>query len=885
MTERDTIVDVSTGFIESGLFDKWVVRRESDEQRWIEYSPRTVEDTPADAPVAGLKIHVSAGLTSAGDVLSRVIPILARWGVPFKHAANLLHLAFLSNGGGGPTQIGKFLTAYPGDAMKARELGWELHSATSGLPGPRILSDIPLTEGSLIHFRYGAFTDGWVQLATGRITQARLGENGWESDDRSRPTEMPRLIAASLEDLDSSPHESRFVGSHYVRIQQLYASPRGSTWLGFSLYGDADELVVIKDARAHVTEGPGGVDARSRLRYEAEMLKTLSATGFTPKFLEAWDEEYHSYLIYRLVEGPTLADLIHALAADAMPLPIGVLRDWTSSLCAAIEAVHAAGFVVGDIKPANLIVADAGFQIIDLELAMPPTTSPVAGAGTRGYASPQQFDPEEGRSFADDVYSVGATLLAAALLTDAYILPDSFAAAKYELARDPGNALFATLAKCLDPLPENRPQTVRAVDRALRSREARGRVSVAQREVPVRDYLGVAEAVGNDLCESSLEQGRHRYWESQHPIQQGRAGRDLYAGSSGPALYLCQLYDATLNHKYLEIAESCGRWLAETAPNYSLARKMPGLYFGGCGPGLLYLKLGVLLRSSDWISRAAEIGRSASKTSPHSPDILTGEAGTGLYFLMLAQEVDDASFLDSASACLDHLASTREGAGFAWTIPPDHESLSGNAYLGFSHGTAGIGYFVAEYAGFTGDAGAKDLCLRLATWLAEFAEPNGEGLAWPITTNGEGPGPPYWCHGSGGIMRFLLSAYEATGESWLLDYATGAARMLVSRSSWTGPTQCHGLAGAVESLIDIWQETGNEFWFEQATELAENLMAYRSMSGWTMEYRDAWAPDLLVGEAGIGSAFLRLARPTFAHIVTRQAFRQSRPTTLIASSG
>lgn len=863
MNDHDGIQVAAARAGAAGLFAGWHVGGGGDGGTWTVYRPSGRYDAEV-----GLKIHISAGLGSAADLLDRVLPILARARYPFKHAATMQHLAWLSSGRAGVAQIGKFLTVYPPSSPDARRLAWALHQATTGLGGPRIAGDVPVTAGSLVHVRYGAFTERWLQLPTGRITTARRAGDSWEPDEREAPTPVPRPA-----------------GGRYVLAQRLHASPKGSTWLGFRIDGDGDDLLVVKQAHAFVMEAADGADARSRLRHEAELLRTLAGTGVTPDLVDAWDEADLSFLVYRLVEGPTFASLLTALAEQLTRPPISVLRGWAAQLCDAVGAIHAAGLVLGDVKPANLIVTDRGFRVVDVELTGPPTSEPVPGIGTPGYMSPQQGDPAMGRGFSDDVYAVGATLLSAALLVDASALPDSRRAALYELARDPGNAYFTTVARCLDPDPAGRPGSVEEIRHAVHRTRARGRSATPPRRpsqssssAPRR--LELARDVGDILLRSAVRRGRHVFWTSQHPIQSGQAGRDLYAGSAGPALFLAALATATRDGEYLEAALGTGRWLWEAPPTYARQVPMPGLYFGECGPGLLYLALAGLTGDDGWARRARAVADRVHAMPAHSPDLMTGAAGTVLYLLAVHRALGDESMLARAGALVEGLARTCDRPGFRWPIPPDHDGLSGQAYLGMSHGTAGIGYAIAEYAAAAEDVAAHRLCADVAAWLVDQAVPclpDGSGLTWSASGDPGSPRAVYWCHGAPGILRFLVRASEVTGEAALIDAAERAGRTVVAGSVWCGTSQCHGLAGNVEALVDLWQGTGDDRWLRLAGELADNLAACRRDDGdWPTEYRDVVAPDLMVGRAGVGAGFLRLAVPHSDHLLSPAA---SRPVT------
>src|ERR1700738_877760 len=67
----------------------------------------------------GWKLHVSATVKSAEDVLLAVLPVLLSAKVTFKVALSPAHLADLNDGRGGLSQVGKFVTVYPRNDISA----------------------------------------------------------------------------------------------------------------------------------------------------------------------------------------------------------------------------------------------------------------------------------------------------------------------------------------------------------------------------------------------------------------------------------------------------------------------------------------------------------------------------------------------------------------------------------------------------------------------------------------------------------------------------------------------------------------------------------------------------------------------------------------------
>ncbi|MBE1488597.1 class IV lanthionine synthetase LanL [Plantactinospora soyae] len=107
--------------------------------------------------VQGWKLHVSATVLSAPEVLAACAPLLVETGTAFEYVATGPELAALNGPWAPRSDGGKFLTAYPATDELFRELAKRLDEATVGMVGPAILSDQPYRPGGVVHYRYGAF--------------------------------------------------------------------------------------------------------------------------------------------------------------------------------------------------------------------------------------------------------------------------------------------------------------------------------------------------------------------------------------------------------------------------------------------------------------------------------------------------------------------------------------------------------------------------------------------------------------------------------------------------------------------------------------------------------------------------------------------------------
>lgn len=139
-----------------------------------------------------------------------------------------------------------------------------------------------------------------------------------------------------------------------------------------------------------------------RRRFERE--GRLAAGVVHPNVVRVYDvgsDDDGPYLVMELVEGPSVAD------ADVDQRRAG---DVGAEIASALAALHIAGIVHGDVKPANILLADGGARLTDFGVARfsaDTSTGPVWA--TPSYAAPE-VAAGGAPTPASDVYSLAIVL-------------------------------------------------------------------------------------------------------------------------------------------------------------------------------------------------------------------------------------------------------------------------------------------------------------------------------------------------------------------------------------------------------------------------------------------------------------------------------------------
>ena len=356
----------------------------------------------------------------------------------------------------------------------------------------------------------------------------------------------------------------------------------------------------------------------------------------------------------------------------------------------------------------------------------------------------------------------------------------------------------------------------------------------------------------------------------------------LYAGTPGVVLFLLELHRATGQRDYLDEARLGADHLLAVVEQ----TKGEGLYTGIAGIGFtlgeVYRATGEAKYSAGVRSVVTRLQRSAMTSgdgaawSPVS-DVIGGTAGTGLFLLHAARTLPSPDALALATRAGRQLLASgiAEHGGTKWRMAPEVQRLMPN----FSHGTAGIAFFLVELYRATRDRAFLDGALAGARYLKAVAHTEGDVcLIFHHEPEEDGRKLFYlgYCHGPAGTARLWYSLYKATGEREWLEWTERSARGILTSGIpqqqtagfWNNVSQCCGSAGVASFFLSLHQATKKPEYLAFARTMTASLLGKvtRDAQGarW-IQAEHRVRPELLVaqtgwmqGAAGVGAWLLRL---------------------------
>jgi type 2 lantibiotic biosynthesis protein LanM len=342
---------------------------------------------------------------------------------------------------------------------------------------------------------------------------------------------------------------------------------------------------------------------------------------------------------------------------------------------------------------------------------------------------------------------------------------------------------------------------------------------------------------------------------------------DLYDGTAGICLFLAYLDAIEPQPEF--------RQAAERALAYSIEQrntKLIGAFQGATGLIYLLTHLTQLWNKPELLDLAVSLSDELMPriSDDRYFDILHGVAGIIPVMLNLA-EATFGKGLDCAERCAQHLLkhATHKDDTLSWLHNPP-ELAQGNL-TGFSHGAGGMGWTLIWLGCYTNQPEYIAAGRQAFAYEASQFDPD-ERDWYDLRTSALALNPNgrhfanAWCSGAAGIGLSRIASWAALGKTddEILRDAYIALNATVRNFQKLGnDSLCHGKAGNAELLLRIAKLKDEPY-----LQMEANVQAQAQWRNFEKAQR--WVcgisgndvlPGLMLGLAGIGMHFLRLAYP------------------------
>lgn len=227
--------------------------------------------------------------------------------------------------------------------------------------------------------------------------------------------------------------------------------------------------------------------------------------------------------------------------------------------------------------------------------------------------------------------------------------------------------------------------------------------STKQDFVSDEDWISLALKSEIFIEQAKFNSDEGETWKIMPDSINSKGDKSLYSGAPGIIIFYLELYNATNNPDFLDEAKLGADYLISTLHDSIYSPYEVGLYIGIAGIGFSLTEVYKSTKDPVYLNAALKtidlLEASATKTENginwgSITDIVYGSSGIGLYLHYIADELKlpkaDSLSLLVANELLENPIKTSNG--LRWKFLPDYDRFMDN----FSHGTAGIAYFLSQ---------------------------------------------------------------------------------------------------------------------------------------------------------------------------------------------
>jgi lantibiotic modifying enzyme len=349
----------------------------------------------------------------------------------------------------------------------------------------------------------------------------------------------------------------------------------------------------------------------------------------------------------------------------------------------------------------------------------------------------------------------------------------------------------------------------------------------------------------------------------------------LYGGTSGIALFLAETWRLTGEARFRELARAAVRHALRRAPALHAQHRL-GFYDGLIGIAYAALRVGRLTDTPELedYARALLAPLVAADFDIMGLDVIDGAAGAAPALLLLAQWLKAPEYAALARHLGDRIVAgaRKTDGGWSWAFGASRaEEVDGLHLTGLSHGASGMGWALIELYAAIGEHEFRNGALEAFRYEDRWFRPTEDN--WPDFRDHAGD-PALaacamgWCHGAPGIGLTRLRALELENDPHFrvdAERAVRGVRRRLSGHRWTERdfSPCHGGSGLCEFLLEAADVLNDAAARRLALRVAGEAAQRHAHApdGWPGGVQRGPNPSLMIGSAGIGYFFLRIADP------------------------
>lgn len=307
----------------------------------------------------GWKIHVSTNPSQLNFVLSKVVPVLFNLKVNFKIVRSYTALAELNKD---IFQNSKVVTVYPVSDNQFKVIIRELQDVLGKLTGPRIITDRCVNEYSPVQYRYGSFTNYFINEYGQRIDFVYDKNGKIVLDKRDDEYNRPLWLKDPLGKND-------LIKGRLENYKFLGFISKGSKLICLAKYYNTDQKVIIKQVKRFL-ENKDEVLYEKLIKHEYIMLKKLNGFLGTPVAVEIFEENRIVNLVTKANDSQSLNSYVETRYFTANPLSDTECKSLMVAAFNLIEGFHKHKCILGDVSPNNIVInADGNLSFVDFDYA------------------------------------------------------------------------------------------------------------------------------------------------------------------------------------------------------------------------------------------------------------------------------------------------------------------------------------------------------------------------------------------------------------------------------------------------------------------------------------------------------------------------------------